>query len=153
MGLLVWADARESLIRRPVSHRVRQGLLQPHRKLERSLWGAVLQWSCNQYVRVSTYCLKHSFKYVTFICAQKQFALKRGSAPPFIQPTIPSGYSHTLFPFSCFVRKLESCSCDHIGCPMFTGYHWSCYRRSQESLPLSTSLSFAPLGPSSRGLF
>ena len=32
---------------------------------------------------------------------------------------------------------------------MFTGYHWSCYRRGQESLPLSISLSFAPSGPSS----
>ena len=68
VGLLVWADARESLIQRPVSHRVRDGLLQPHRKLERSLWGAVLQWLCNQYVRVSTYSLTNSFKYITFIC-------------------------------------------------------------------------------------
>ena len=58
--------------------------------------------------------------------SQNQFAFKKGMAPPFIQPTIPSRYSHTLFPFSCFVRKLESCSCDHIGCPVFTGYHWSC---------------------------
>lgn len=27
--------------------------------------------------------------------------------------------------------------------------NWSCYRRGQEPLPLSTSLSFAPWGPSS----
>ena len=64
--------------------------------------------------------------------SEKQFALKRGRASPLIHPTTPSGYSHTLSPFSCFVRKLESCSCDHIGCPKFTGYHWSCYRRGQE---------------------
>ena len=81
--------------------------------------------------------------------SQKQFALKRGRAPPFIHPTTPSGYSHTLLPFSCFLRKLESCSCDHIGCPMSTGYHWSCYRRGQEPLPLSISLCLAPSRPSS----
>ena len=58
--------------------------------------------------------------------SQNQFALKKGMAPPFIHPATPSVSSHTLLPFSCFLRKLESCSCDHIACPMFTGYHLSC---------------------------
>ena len=55
--------------------------------------------------------------------SQDQFALKRGMAPPFIHPTIPSGSSHTLLLFFCFLRKLESCTCDHIGCLVFIGYH------------------------------
>ena len=58
--------------------------------------------------------------------SQNQFALKKGMAPPFIHPITPSGSSHNLLPFSCFLRKLESCSCDHIDCPMLTGYHWNC---------------------------
>ena len=53
--------------------------------------------------------------------SQNQFALKKGMAPPFIQPATPSRSSHSLLPFSSFLRKLESCSCDHIGCPIFTG--------------------------------
>ena len=58
--------------------------------------------------------------------SQNQFALKKGMAPPLIHPTTSSGSSHALLPFSCFLRKLESCSCDHIDCPMLTGYHWNC---------------------------
>ena len=58
--------------------------------------------------------------------SQNQFALKKGMAPPFIHPITPSGSSNTRLPFSFFLRKLESCSCDHIACPMFTGYHLSC---------------------------
>ena len=37
---------------------------------------------------------------------QKQFALKKGMAPPFIHSTTPSRSSRTLLPFSCFLRKL-----------------------------------------------
>ena len=55
--------------------------------------------------------------------SQDQFALKKGIAPPFIHPTTPSGSSHTLLLFFCFLRKLESCTCDHIGCLVFIGYH------------------------------
>ena len=51
--------------------------------------------------------------------SQNQFSLKKGMAPPFIHPTTPSESSHSLLPFSSFLRKLESCLCDHIGCPMF----------------------------------
>ena len=57
---------------------------------------------------------------------QKQFALKKGLSPPLIHATTTSESSHTLLPSSCFLRILESCSCDHIGCPILTGYHWSC---------------------------
>ena len=55
--------------------------------------------------------------------SQHQFSLKKGMEPPFIHPTTPSGSSHTLLLFFCFLRKLESCTCDHIGCLVFIGYH------------------------------
>ena len=58
--------------------------------------------------------------------SQNQFALKKGMEVPFIHLTTTCRSSHTLLPSSCFLRKLESCSCDHIGCPVLTGYHWSC---------------------------
>lgn len=82
--------------------------------------------------------------------SQKQLVLKGGRGPSFTGTTPPSQLSYTqhLLLLLC-LAVTESCSCDHIGSPLFQPGIWSCYRgaKSFHTPPyLVASLSFGSWG-------